>query len=317
MTLAAIVAVSQDAVVLDAVQAQLAKRYAHDYRIECLRDSDDALALLETLAEDGVEVALLLATQSTVEATVAALLDATHRLHPQAKRALLVSTNAWTDARTAAAIRASVALGRVDHFLLEPGPPPDEVFHEAVQSFLLEWARELRLVPHTVHIVGEEGSGRAHELRTVFEECAAPHAFCLADSDKGREFLAKAPPDAELPLMALPDGRVLSNPSNAEIAAAAGAPQSLDELAFELLVVGAGPAGLSSAVYGASEGLRVLVVDAGGIGGDRRDRRAGSVQLADPQLSRLRKGRERKQARRAGLRPGVCVRCELPLHAQR
>jgi thioredoxin reductase (NADPH) len=252
------------------VQAQLAKRYAHDYRIECLRDSDDALALLETLAEDGVEVALLLATQSTVEATVAALLDATHRLHPQAKRALLVSTNAWTDARTAAAIRASVALGRVDHFLLEPGPPPDEVFHEAVQSFLLEWARELRLVPHTVHIVGEEWSGRAHELRTVFEECAAPHAFCLADSDKGREFLAKALPDAELPLMALPDGRVLSNPSNAEIAAAAGAPQSLDELAFELLVVGAGPAGLSSAVYGASEGLRVLVVDAGGIGGQAR-----------------------------------------------
>ena len=270
MTLAAIVAVSQDAVVLDAVQAQLAKRYAHDYRIECLRDSDGALALLETLAEDGVEVALLLATQSTVEATDDALLDATHRLHPQAKRAMLVSTNAWTDPRTAAAIRASVALGRVDHFLLEPGHPPDEVFHEAVQSFLLEWARERRLVPHTVHIVGEEWSGRAYELRTVFEACAAPHAFCLADSDKGRELLAKAPPDAELPLMALPDGRVLSNPSNAEIAAAAGAPQALDELAFELLIVGAGPAGLSTAVYGASEGLRVLVVDGGGIGGQAR-----------------------------------------------
>lgn len=270
MTLAAVVAVSRDAVVLDAVQEQLAGRYAHDYRIECLQDPADALALLETLSDEGVEVALLLASQSAVEATDTELLDATHRLHPQAKRAMLVSTNAWTDPQMAEAIRASMALGRVDHFVLEPGPSTDEVFHEAVQSFLLEWARERRLVPQTVHIVGEEWSGRAYELRTVLESCATPHAFSLADSDRGRELLAKAPRDAELPLMALPDGRVLCNPSNAEIAVAAGAPQSLDELAFELLVVGAGPAGLSTAVYGASEGLRVLVVDAGGIGGQAR-----------------------------------------------
>jgi len=270
MTFAAVVAVSQDPVVLDAVHTQLGERYARDYRIECVQDPDDALTLLETLAAEGVEVALLLVTQSTIEATGSALLDAAHRLHPQAKRAMLVSTNAWTDPGTAKSIQASVTLGRVDHFVLDPGPPPDEVFHEAVQSFLHEWARERRLVPQTVHIVGEEWSGRAYELRTVFEKCVVPHAFCLADSDKGRELLARAPQDAELPLMALPDGRVLCNPSNAEIAAAAGAPQALDELAFELVVVGAGPAGLSTAVYGASEGLRVLVVDAGGIGGQAR-----------------------------------------------
>jgi thioredoxin reductase (NADPH) len=270
MTFAAVVAVSEDVVGLDAVRAQLVERYGHDYRIECLEDPAKALALLETLADDGVELALLLATQSTVAAAGDTLLDAAHRIHPQAKRAMLVSANTWTDPRTAEAIRASMALGRVDHFLLEPGQPPDEVFHEAVQSFLLEWARERRLVPQTVHIVGEEWSGRAYELRTVFEQCAAPHAFCLADSDKGRELLAKAGRDAELPLMLLPDGRVLSNPSNAEIAAAAGAPQGLDEHAFDLLIVGAGPAGLSTAVYGASEGLRVLVVDAGGIGGQAR-----------------------------------------------
>ena len=270
MTFAAVVAVSQDPVVLDAVHTQLGERYARDYRIECVQDPDDALTLLETLAAEGVEVALLLVTQSTIEATGSALLDAAHRLHPQAKRAMLVSTNAWTDPGTAKSIQASVTLGRVDHFVLDPGQPPDEVFHEAVQSFLHEWARERRLVPQTVHIVGEEWSGRAYELRTVFEKCVVPHAFCLADSDKGRELLARAPQDAELPLMALPDGRVLCNPSNAEIAAAAGAPQALDELAFELVVVGAGPAGLSTAVYGASEGLRVLVVDAGGIGGQAR-----------------------------------------------
>src|SRR4029077_6714919 len=125
-------------------------------------------------------------------------------------------------------------------------------------------------VPQTVHIVGEEWSGRAYELRALFENCATPHAFCLADSDKGRELLAKAGRDARLPLMVLPDGSALSDPSNADIAAAAGAPLGLDDETFDLVVVGAGPAGLAAAVYGASDGLRVLVVDSGGIGGQAR-----------------------------------------------
>ena len=103
------------------------------------------------------------------------------------------------------------------------------MFHQAISSFLLEWATERRIVPHTVHIVGESWSGRAYELREVFERCAVPHAFCLADSEQGREFLASADPEAKLPLMVLPDGRALGDPSNAEIADAAGAPVDFDE----------------------------------------------------------------------------------------
>jgi thioredoxin reductase (NADPH) len=154
--------------------------------------------------------------------------------------------------------------------MLRPAGSPDEVFHEAVSSFLLEWARERRLVPQTVHIVGEAWAGRAYELREVFSRCAVPHAFCLADSDEGRELLERADPAAKLPLMVLPDGRILSDPSNDEIAAAAGAPAMVEERTYDLLVVGAGPAGLSAAVYAASEGLGVLVVDEGGIGGQAR-----------------------------------------------
>jgi thioredoxin reductase (NADPH) len=135
---------------------------------------------------------------------------------------------------------------------------------------LLEWATDQRIVPHTVHIIGETWSGRAYELREVFQRCAAPHAFHLAESDRGRELLAEAGPEAKLPLMVLPGGRALSNPSNAEIAEAAGAPVDLAEHAFDIVIVGAGPAGLSAAVYGASEGLRTLVVDEGGIGGQAR-----------------------------------------------
>ena len=121
-----------------------------------------------------------------------------------------------------------------------------------------------------MHIVGETWSGRAYELREVLEQCAATHSFSLAASGMGRELLAKAGPDVKLPLMVLPDGRVLSDPSNAEIAEVVGAPAELDQRDFDVVIVGSGPAGLSAAVYGASEGLRILVVDEAGIGGQAR-----------------------------------------------
>ncbi len=252
------------------LQTQLAERYATHYRIETVRTPHDAGDLLDRLAADGRDVALVRAGPAAFAGADGGLFDHARREHPQAKRALLISPNVWTDPIEAATIRGAMALGRIDYFLLEPGPPPDEVFHEGISSFLLEWARERRLVPHAVHIVGDEWAGRAYELRAVFESCAVPHRFSLADSEQGREILAKAGPDARLPLMLLPDGRALSDPSNAEIALAAGAPEILEDRTFDLLIVGSGPAGLSAAVYGASEGLNVVVVDAAGIGGQAR-----------------------------------------------
>jgi thioredoxin reductase (NADPH) len=204
------------------------------------------------------------------DATGGELLGRVRQLHPHAKRALLVPSGAWAGQPTAAAILDAMAVGRIDYYVPRPAASHDEVFHEAVSSFLLEWATDRRVVPHTVHIVGEEWSGRAFELRDVFQRCAVPHDFCLADSDEGRELVAKAGPEAKLPLMVLPDGRALSDPSNTELAEAAGAPLALEEHAFDLVIVGAGPAGLSAAVYGASEGMRTLVVDEGGIGGQAR-----------------------------------------------
>jgi thioredoxin reductase (NADPH) len=259
-----------DAGALDDLRTQLARRYADDYRIECLSDPDEALRLLTDMTRAGDEAALVLVGREVPATTRDELLEHSRRLQPHAKRALLVPAGAWSNEASAKAILDAMGVGRIDYYVPRPAASHDEVFHDAVSSFLLEWATDRRIVPHTVYIVGEQWSGRAYELRDVFQRCAVPHDFCLADSERGRELLEKAGPDARLPLMILPDGRVLSDPSNAELAQAAGAPPDLEGHAFDLVVVGAGPAGLSAAVYGASEGLRTVVVDQAGIGGQAR-----------------------------------------------
>ncbi len=252
------------------LEAQLVRRYGLDYRVECLADPAEALRLLTKLADDGEEVALLLVRNAPSLTTASDLFDHVRQLHPHAKRALLVPSGAWSDQSSAEAIRTSLALGRIDYYIPSPEQLVDEVFHEAVSSFLLEWAHDRSFVPQCVHIIGETWTGRAYELRKVFEQCSVPHSFCLADSDRGRELLVGAGGDLRLPAMVLPDGRILADPSNAEIAEAAGAPPGLEGHAFDVVIIGAGPAGLSAAVYGASEGLSVLVIDEGGIGGQAR-----------------------------------------------
>jgi thioredoxin reductase (NADPH) len=270
MRLPVLLAVDEDLDALDGVATQLVQRYGHDYRIASVGESGEALRTLQELTDGGEDVALVLASSSLSSTVGRHLLEHVHQLHPHAGRALLVPANIWSDQPAADAIRDSMALGRIDYYVARPAGPLDEVFHEAVSSFLLEWARDRRVTPQTVQLVGETWSGRAYELRKVFEQCASPFAFCLAASEEGRELLAKAGSDAKLPLMVLPDGRVLSDPSNAEIAEIVGAPAALEEHDFDVVIVGSGPAGLSAAVYGASEGLRILVVDEGGIGGQAR-----------------------------------------------
>ena len=263
-----ILAVDQDPAVLDAVEQELLDRYGRHYCVACVRSLDEALRLLEGRAAAGEPVAFVLVGHR-VARTAGELLARVHRLHPQAKRALLIEWGDLGDWTTGAAISNSIARGDVDHYLLRPSTPPDELFHTAVSSFLLEWAEARRVAPHTIHVVGKSWSGRAYELRNVLGRCALPHSFCLADSAEGRRILARAGADAgaELPLVMFPNGTFLANPSDADLAKGAGSAVEPRRTEFDVVIVGAGPAGLSAAVYGASEGFSTLVVDKGGLGG--------------------------------------------------
>jgi thioredoxin reductase (NADPH) len=265
-----ILAVEPDPVALAVVEQELLDRYERHYRVVCVGSSADALGRLAGLQAAGEPLALVLVGQADGEETSSELLAEVRRAHPHAKRAMLIGWGEWGYRGTGDAILDAIEHGRIDHYVVRPLAPPDEQFHQAVSTFLLEWAEERRTAPYAIHVVGDSWSGRAYELRSVLESCAFPHAFSLADSEEGRRLLGDSPAATDLPVVIMPDGTMLTNPTDEDLTRATGSPVEPDEDEFDLLIVGAGPAGLSAAVYGASEGFRTLVVDAAGIGGQAR-----------------------------------------------
>ncbi|MGY1730086.1 FAD-dependent oxidoreductase [Geodermatophilus sp. SYSU D01045] len=261
-----LMAVDDDPALLGAVGRELCSRYERDYRVLCLGSADEALASLDELAQAGEEVALVLAGETVSGAPGTELLAEVRSRFPDAERALLVPWGHVGDPGTGDAVLEAIARGRIDHYLVRPASPPDEQFHQAVSGFLLAWAQTRHRAPHTIDVVGETWSGRAYELREVLGRCAMPHRFCLADSDEGRALLTDRE-HRRLPLLVMPDGTVLEDPTDLDIAQSAGTAIDPSGDRYDLVIVGCGPAGLSAGVYGASEGLRTIVVDSGSIGG--------------------------------------------------
>ncbi|MCB0874824.1 MAG: FAD-dependent oxidoreductase [Solirubrobacterales bacterium] len=267
MPMPVIVAVDEDGESLADVERELVDRYSRSYRVVTASSSGDGIAKLVDLASSGEAVALVLVGLSIGADRASKLLQRARALHPRAQRGLIVELSGWGDVETGRLILNAMARREIDYYAFRPRRSPDEVFHQSISNFLLEWTHSLRISSKTVHIVGDSWAGRAYELREVLGRCAVPHAFLLADSPDGQARIEKHGDGSGLPLVIFPDGTVLEDPSNAELARATGGPIEPDGGEFDVVIVGAGPAGLSAAVYGASEGLDTLVVDNGGIGG--------------------------------------------------
>ena len=139
-----LLAVDEDAGTLQDVVQELTDRYARHYRVIGVRSSREALASLEELAAGGEQVALVLAGQRLTGMTGSELLNAARRLHPHAKRGLLLAWGELGDPATGEAIFDSIAHGRIDHSVLRPESSPDELFHQAISSLLLEWSEAQR-----------------------------------------------------------------------------------------------------------------------------------------------------------------------------
>ncbi|HSH74420.1 MAG TPA: FAD-dependent oxidoreductase, partial [Longimicrobiales bacterium] len=265
-----------DAEALKRIRHELERRYASDYRIVCQGSGPAALRTLEEIAEKGEALALVLAAQWMESLTGEELLIRAKALHPRAKRALLIDFGAWGDQPTAETVLRAMALGRMDYYVIKPWRSPDELFHRTVSEFLHEWSR---IRPGTVRelvVLADRWSSRGHAIRAQLDRNGVPHVFHASDSPEARSLLARIGESAsDRPIVLTFDGRVLVDPTATELARAYGVRTQLgDERDFDVAIVGAGPAGLSAAVYASSEGLRTLVVEAESIGGQ-----AGSSSL--------------------------------------
>ena len=264
-----ILAVDEDAEALERITSEL-QRYARDYRVVCGPSSEAALRQLESLRERDAAVAIVLAARGTQELKGEELLARVHDLHPHAKRALLIPWGGWADEETADAIRTAMALGHIDYYALKPWSTPDELFHRLVSEFLQEWRRQNAPGRRELTVVADPWSPRGYALRNLLARNGVPHAFHTPQSAEGVGFLrACSQEGADVPVVLLPDGSALVDPRAEDIAQHGTRMRTvLDEPGmFDVVIVGAGPAGLSAAVYASSEGLRALVVERESIGG--------------------------------------------------
>jgi thioredoxin reductase (NADPH) len=251
--------------VLEALAGDLGRRFAAEYRILGERSPAAALATLERLAARSEEVALLIAAQQMREMTGVDFIVRAHELHPSAKRVLLVGRRKWTSANPA--VRA-MTLGQIDDYLFEPWLPVGRWLYLPITQVLADWVPSQAPSFEGIRIVGPRWGSRAHELRDMLTRMGIPHGWYLADSQAGRELLQEAGQDgSRLPVVVFHSGRVFVDPSNAELAEGLGFGTRPTAASYDLVIIGAGPAGLAAAVYAASEGLQTLVLEPRVVGG--------------------------------------------------
>ena len=244
-------------------------RYEDDYEVIVTDSPEAALTRLDGLHTDGRAVAIVLADQWMPGITGAEMLTRCRDVHPRAKRGLLVDFGAWGDAPTAAAIRHAMAVGDIDYYVLKPWRDHDELFHRTISEFFYEWSRNESRETREIVLVAPPNSPRGYELRNLLVRNGLPHVYAPSDTAEGIELLLEVGhADATIPVVILHDGRVLVDPSNTEMAAAYGVTTALVESRdYDAVIVGAGPAGLSAAVYAAAEGFDAIVVEGEAIGG--------------------------------------------------
>jgi thioredoxin reductase (NADPH) len=273
MTQPVVLAVDDDSDVLAALEQALHKRYGADYQILVERSPAAGLQTLERLRQQKVAVAVLIADQWMPQLTGLELLARARQLHPAARRLLLLGV---MDRSANQLMSQAMTLGRLDGWVLKPWEPAEEHLYLPVSEQLTEWLRATGQPGFVaIQIVGEQWTPRSHEIRDLLDRNAIPYQFHPHDSPAGQQLLRQAGQDGtRLPVLVLFDGRVLADPTNAEGAAAIGVATRPEPGRYDLVVVGAGPAGLSAATYGASEGLRTLMVEPEALGGQ-----AGSSAL--------------------------------------
>lgn len=267
-----ILVVDPDPELLGRTEIELARSFGTTFRIRGEAAVETAVRLIEETSARGGQVALVLVDGSLDDEDRDTVLRAARRLHPEARRVLLLSWGSWGEPRIAQLVLQGMAIGDVHSYVLRPWIEGDELFHRSIAELTQDWSRADPRNMREVVIVANRHSGRAFEVSNLLQRNRIPYAFRERGSFEAEQVLAVAAPDPDgevVVWMPAIDGRTLVDPTDAEVLGAWGIPTTVptDAATIDLLVVGAGPAGLAAAVYGASEGLSTLVIERDAIGG--------------------------------------------------
>lgn len=258
--------VDDDPEVLRAIERDLRSHYADRYRIMRANSAATALSTLRELKARNNPVALLLADQRMPQMDGVGFLSEAMDLHPEAKRALLT---AYAD--TTAAIDA-INEARIHYYLMKPWDPPEEKLYPVLDDLLGDWTSSYRPPYEGIRVLGTRWSTRSYELRDFLARNQVPYQWIdieIAQSDpEVHSLVSSLGPEAEnLPLILFPDGTRLAEPPLPAVADKVGLRTHAQTNFYDLAIVGGGPAGLAAAVYGASEGLRTVIIEREAPGG--------------------------------------------------
>jgi thioredoxin reductase (NADPH) len=262
MSMPILMTVDDDPSVSRAVARDLRRRYGGDYRVVRADSAADALEALREIKLRGDAVAAILADYRMPNMNGITFLEQAMDLFPHARRALLT---AYAD--TEAAIQA-INVVDVDHYLLKPWDPPEEKLYPVVDALVETWQAVGDRAVRETKLIGHRWSRRSYEIRQFLARNSVPYRWYSVDEPEGLRLLeaAAAAPD-EIPILITPDGKALRSPTGPEIASAVGLSTVPADEFYDLIVIGGGPAGLGAAVYGASEGLRTVLVEKKATGG--------------------------------------------------
>src|SRR5215470_9561869 len=255
--------VDDDPDVLRAVERDLRRQYGNRYRVMAEDSGPSALATVEQLKLRNEPVALFLVDQRMPRMSGVEFLEKALELFPDAKRALLT---AYAD--TDAAIRAINSV-KIDHYLMKPWDPPEERLYGTVDDLLDDWQASYHPVFDGIRVVGHRWSPAAMEIRDFLGRNFIPYQWLDVEKEDGaRQLVASSKVEcSSLPLVVFHDGSFLASPTAATVATKLGLRTRAEKPLYDLVVVGAGPAGLAASVYGAADGLRTLLIEREAPGG--------------------------------------------------
>ena len=261
-------AIDDDPEVLRAVERDLRRRYARGrngdgYRVLRANSADSALDTLGQLKLRGDTVALFLVDQRMPRTTGVEFLEETRDLYPEAKKVLLT---AYAD--TDAAIKAINDIG-LDYYLQKPWDPPEENFYPVLDDLLGDWRSHYRPPFEGIRVVGNRWSPGSHAIKDFLARNRVPYQWQDVEVlEEAWQLVSQADGgEPRLPLVVFPDGTYLEAPENVEVAEKVGLRTRAERPFYDLIIVGGGPSGLAAAVYGASEGLKTVLIEREAPGG--------------------------------------------------